>query len=133
MVSESLLEEISEVNLSQSFKKRDRYVASKYIRYLQFRLLHRRIFTNELLYRMKIVDSPECPLCNNIPQTIEHAFIECQKIHTLWRQVVLWLGTVLRDNIKISDSEKIFVTTYNNSITVLLLTKKKNTNKQTKI
>ena len=73
--SESLLEEISEVNLSQSFKKIDKDIDCTYVRYLQFRLLHRRIFTNELLYRMKIVDSPECPLCNNIPETIEHAFL----------------------------------------------------------
>ena len=28
---------------------------------------------------MKIVDSPECPLCNNTPETIEHAFVRCQK------------------------------------------------------
>ena len=52
----------------------------------------RRIFTNELLYCMKIVDSPECPLHNNIPETIEHALHKCQKIHTLWRQVEVWLG-----------------------------------------
>ena len=53
---------------------------------------------------MKIVDSPECALCNNTPETIEHAFLECQKIHTFWQQVGVWLGMVLRDNIKISDS-----------------------------
>ena len=104
--SESLLEEISAVKLSQSFKKKDKDIDCTYFRYLQFRLLHRRIFTNELLYCMKIVDSPECPLCNNIPETIEHAFLECQKIHTLWRQIEIWSGMVLRDNIKISDSEK---------------------------
>ena len=34
------------------------------------------------LYHKKSVDSPECPLCNNIPETIEHALLECQKIHT---------------------------------------------------
>ena len=99
--SESLLEEISEVNLSQSFKKIDKDIDFTYVRYLQFRLLHRRIFTNELLYRMKIVDSPECPLCDNIPETIEHAFLECQKIHSLWRQIEVWLGMELRDDIKI--------------------------------
>ena len=89
--------------------------------------MHRRIITDELLYRMKIVDSPECPLCKNIPETIEHAFLECQKIHILWRQIEVWLGMVLRDNIKISDSEKIFGTAYKNSIidSVILLTKKK--------
>ena len=32
---------------------------------------------------MQIVDSPACPLCNNIPETIEHAITNCQKTHTL--------------------------------------------------
>ena len=76
---------------------------------------------------MKIVDSPESPLCNNTPETIEHAFIEFQKTHTLRRQVELWLSMVLKYKIKISDSEEIFDTVYTNSIidTVILLTKKK--------
>ena len=70
------------------------------------------------------MDSPKCSLCKNIPETIEHAFLECQKVHTLWRQVEVWLGMVLGDNIKISDSEKISRTAYKNSIidTVILLT-----------
>ena len=74
----------------------------------------------QILY--EIVDSPECPLYNIIPETIEHAFVECHKIHILWRQIEVWLGMVLRDNIKISDSEKIFGTAYKNSIidTVIL-------------
>ena len=76
---------------------------------------------------MEIVGSPECPLCNNTLETIEHAFIECQKTHTLWRQVELWLSMVLKDKIKISDSEKEFGTACKNSIidTVILLAKKK--------
>ena len=80
-----------------------------------------------LLNRMKIVDSPECPLCNNTPETIEHAFLECQKTYTLWRRLEVWLEMVLRDDIKISDSEKIHGTAYENStiVTVILLTKRK--------
>ena len=58
---------------------------------------------------MKIVDSPECHLCNNTPETIEHAFLECQKIHTLWRQVEGWLGMVQGDDIKISDQKRFLV------------------------
>ena len=75
---------------------------------------------------MKIVGSPKCPLCNNTPETIKHAFIECQKIYILWRQVEFMLGTVLKDEIKISDSLKKIGTAYKNSIldTVILLTKK---------
>ena len=73
------------------------------------------------------MDSPENLICKYIPETIEHAFLECQKINTLWRQVKVWLGAVLKDNIKISDSEKIFGTAYKNLITdtVILLTKKR--------
>ena len=71
------------------------------------------------------MDSPECPLCNNTPETTEHAFIKCQKTHTLWRQVELWSSMVLKDNI--SDFKKICGTAYKNSIndTVILLTKKR--------
>ena len=54
---------------------------------------------------MKIVVGPECPLCNYTPEAIEHAFLECQKIHTLWRQVEVWLGIVLH----VRDSEKYLV------------------------
>ena len=56
---------------------------------------------------MKIVDSHKCLLCTNIPETIEHAFIECQKTH--------------------SDAENMLGTLYDNSIIgmVISLTKKK--------
>ena len=64
----------SEVSLSQSFMKIDKDFDCTYVRYLQFRLLHRRIFTNERLCRMKIVESQDCPLRNKAPETIGHAF-----------------------------------------------------------
>ena len=67
---------------------------------------------------MKIVDNPGCPLCNNKPETMEHASIECQITHipVLWQQVEIWLGVVLKDQIKISYSKKIFGTPYKNYI-----------------
>ena len=78
-MSESLKEELSEANLSQSFKKIFKDFDCTFVRYLQFRLLHGGIVTNELLYRMEVVDIPECPLCNNTPDVL--AFLECHKIH----------------------------------------------------
>ena len=47
---ESLLEEIPEVSLSQSFQKIHKHCNCTYFRYLQSRLLHRRIFINERLF-----------------------------------------------------------------------------------
>ena len=50
------------------------------------------------------------------PTQLSMHFFEYQKMHTLWRQVKLWLGRVLRDNITISDSKKIFGIAYKNYI-----------------
>ena len=47
---ESLLEEIPEVSLSQSFQKIHKDCNCTYFRYLQSRLLHRRVFINERLF-----------------------------------------------------------------------------------
>ena len=60
---------------------------------------------------MKSVDSAECPLCNNTPETIVHAFIECQKTHTLWRQVNLhvWLSMVLKLRLKFQIKKRYLV------------------------
>ena len=60
------------------------------------------------------------------PTTIEFAFLECHKIHSLWRQLEFWLDIILRDKSRISDSETKLVTAYKNSIidTENLLTKK---------
>ena len=74
------------------------------------------MFLNELFYWMRIVDSPECHLCKNTRETIKHGIFWCQKIYTFWRQIEIWLGMVLKDKIKISDSEKIFGGAYKNSI-----------------
>ena len=46
------------VNACQSFKKITKDCDCSYVRYLQFRLLHRNSLTHELLYQMKIVHSP---------------------------------------------------------------------------
>ena len=78
---------------------------------------------------MRIVDSPECPLCNSTPGAIEHAFLECQEIYMHCGgklSCVVRYGTT-RDTIKSSDSEKIFGIAYKDCIidTVILLTKKK--------
>ena len=60
-----------------------------------------------LKYCMRIVDSPECPLCNSTPGAIEHAFLECQEIYMHCGgklSCVVRYGT-RRDTIKSSDSE----------------------------
>ena len=58
-----------------------------YLRYIQFRTLHRRFFTNNILFKMRIKDSPLCTFCNESDDSNEHMLIECGKVKTLWTEL----------------------------------------------
>ncbi|XP_020236375.1 TMV resistance protein N isoform X1 [Cajanus cajan] len=40
--------------------------------------------TCEYLFRRKLVDSPLCPICGTVPETIEHVFLFCPWTQPLW-------------------------------------------------
>ena len=65
-----------------------------YLRYIQFRTLHRRFFTNNILFKMRIKDSPLCNFCNESEDSNEHMLIECGKVKTLWTEVENWIAEV---------------------------------------
>ena len=44
-----------------------------YVYDIQFKLLHSRVATNTLLFKMQITDTENCEFCGQI-ETIEHAF-----------------------------------------------------------
>ena len=65
-----------------------------YLRYIQFRTLHRRFYTNDILFKMKIKNSSLCEMCNIEEDSIEHMLITCPKSDKLWRDVESWLADV---------------------------------------
>ena len=57
---------------------------------------------------MKIKECQFCPHCENIEETIEHAFIECKMAKKIWSSVEKWLQQYIERGIKVSDIDKIF-------------------------
>ena len=51
---------------------------------LQYKILHRYIPTNALLFKMNKVDTNRCSYCNLHPEDILHLFFECVSIRPLW-------------------------------------------------
>ena len=49
------------------------------LRYFQFKLIHRFLPTNTLLYKYKIVNSKSCTFCDIYEETLEHLFFHCLK------------------------------------------------------
>ena len=54
----------------------------------QFKIIHNILSTNSLLYKMKIVDSPDCPFCPDIKQTASHLFVHCPRAVSFWNDFI---------------------------------------------
>merc|ERR1712105_372378 len=65
------------------------------IKELHFKILHRIINLNKLLYRKKIVSSPRCYFCSLYEETIEHLFCDCLVVKSFWsscKQLLVTFG-----------------------------------------
>ena len=65
--------------ISKAFKNAKINSPSVYQHFIQYKLLHRRVVNNKLLYKMSISETPNCLFCHNI-ETIEHIYIECENV-----------------------------------------------------
>ena len=50
----------------------------------QYKILHRYLAMNNLLYKMKKVDTNRCTFCNLYVETIIHIFYDCIESKNLW-------------------------------------------------
>ena len=73
--TEGLFSHIYEI--SQSTKLRD----------FQFRLLHNKIFCNDILVHWKKVSSNLCDFCSTSKQSIQHLLYNCRVIRPIWKKL----------------------------------------------
>ena len=62
------------------------------LREFQYKILHRICYTNDMLFKFRIVDSPLCYFCGEEIETLEHFFFHCERVRTFWRE----LNTILK-------------------------------------
>ena len=61
------------------------------LRSFQYRLLHNKIFCNNVLYHWKKVASQKCDFCDVLKQTPYHLFISCRHAAEIWEQLAEYL------------------------------------------
>ena len=61
------------------------------LREFQFKLLHRRIPTNDFLARIRVKESTKCSFCNEEPESLHHLLWSCLKTKFFWDRVLLKL------------------------------------------
>ena len=74
----------------------------------QYKFLHNIIYTNAMLYKMKIVASPLCTFCQMTPETASHLFLDCTTVKQFWSNFKSWINLTLNSNIPLSDHEICF-------------------------
>ena len=71
---EILMEDIPYNMARKAFSNLHRMKEGPFTKYLQFKLLHNRVFTNKELYDIGITENSSCPYCDDQEETMEHAF-----------------------------------------------------------
>ena len=61
----------------------------------QFKLLHRRIPTNDFLLKIGRKENDNCTFCNNSSETLIHLFWSCHVTSSFWKSVTDWLQNAL--------------------------------------
>ena len=72
--------------VENSFNAITTYKEGAYCKYFQFKLLHSRTATNDKLFRMNLIDSNVCKICQKEVETIRHTFIDCVHVTGLWKK-----------------------------------------------
>ena len=57
----------------------------------QFKLLHRRIATNNYHYKIGISLTDSCTFCEQTTETLIHLFWECESVQKFWQNIQYWL------------------------------------------
>ena len=96
---------ISSLSMGRSFKK-ILIIDDTYLRYIQFRTLHRRFYTNNVLHKIGITDSDICGLCKKEKDSNEHMLIQCEVSNEIWTQVQSWIQNIGIEGYTITDEKK---------------------------
>ena len=61
------------------------------VREFQYKLLNNIVFTNDKLFRFKMIDSPLRAFCQTEVESPEHLFFHCNVTKTFWKSLSSWL------------------------------------------
>ena len=93
-----------------------------------YRIIHRILGTNKMLYKMSIHQSEKCRICDLEQENLMHLFVECGTVANLWNSIEDWILRSTRKQIKFSATDIIlgYLIFENNNIpinTIIAVTK----------
>ena len=78
-----------------------------YLRWFQYRIVHRIIGTNSFLYKIKLKASNLCTFCSQDSETILHIFWACSVTSQIWINFVHWIKYKLNIDTELNETDVI--------------------------
>ena len=78
---------------------------------LLLRIAHGEIYTKEKLHRFGMIDSPQCPRCEEI-ETLRHKFIECPYVERIWTLIRNLTSRLTIGDLDLETPEKFLIGSY---------------------
>ncbi len=125
----NLQTQIDEDTWKRTYKICFNTVHDNYLIWLQYRILNRILGIRSRLYKLNMINSPQCKLCNtNDEETLTHLFYQCPEVKSLWKNIQEWIKNKLNIQINITMTDVILGYLPNNNFnvpmnTIILLTK----------
>ena len=117
---------LSTYEVRNSFILTNRLIDDIYLKYIHFRTLHYRFFTNDVLVKCKILSDDTCSICKLEKDSNYHMLIDCVKVRELWTEVERWIQTLGMVDYHLTDRKKILGDLENSwQINIILLNVKK--------
>ena len=60
-------------------------------RAFQYKILNRILYTNSILYKMKLIPSPLCTFCGDHEEILKHLLVKCVYTKEFWSATTSWL------------------------------------------
>ena len=103
---------ISEEQWKLIFKACFKTVKDNFLVWFQYRIIHRILGTNKLLFEMKLKESPLCSFCHSENETLMHIFVTCPNISQFWRDIEEWVLRKTKYNLSLSQQDIILGSTH---------------------
>ena len=113
-------------DVKRSFSVTNNQVEDTYLRFTQFRTLHYRFYTNDVLTKCKIMNDDTCSICCADKDSNYHMLLDCIHIRHLWSEVENWIKEISNNDYILTDRRKILGDLENNAtINIIILNTKK--------
>ena len=106
---------INQHTWSSIFKLCHFTIDDNYFKWFNYKILHRILGTNSLLFQMNITENPSCRFCNESRETLTHLFVDCRDVQIFWTNLFNWISSKLNILIQKDNITLLFGYLYNTS------------------